>query len=80
MHWGFGSRGMFLTQLKLNRMEKERLLNFLIDDLKKLEKNIEVLVDMINTTHLHYSDTKKPLENIDNFISYWKQHSNKLNK
>ena len=52
-----------------------RLQNFLIDDLEKLEKNIDVLVDMINTTHLHYADTKKPLDDIDNFISYWKQHS-----
>jgi|TARA_R110000744_G_scaffold22539_1_gene57568 hypothetical protein len=52
-----------------------RLQKFLIDDLEKLEKNIDVLVDMINTTHLHYADTKKPLDNIDNFISYWKKHS-----
>lgn len=55
-----------------------RLQNFLTDDLKKLEKNIDVLVDMISTTHLHYSDTQKPLENIDNFISYWKRHSKQL--
>jgi len=61
-------------------MEKERLLNFLTDDLKKLEKDVNVLVDMINTTHLHYSDTQKSLENIDNFFFYWRQHINKLNK
>tara|TARA_B100002019_G_C20977631_1_gene454217 strand:- start:154 stop:339 length:186 start_codon:yes stop_codon:yes gene_type:complete len=54
---------------------KARLQNFLIDDLKKLEKNIDVLVDMINTTHLHCSDTKKHLDGIDSFISYWKQHA-----
>lgn len=30
---------------------------------------------MINTTHLHYLDTQKPLDNIDNFLSYWKQHA-----
>ena len=63
-----------------NPINKERLFNFLKDDLEKLEKNISVLVDMINTTHLHYSDTQKPLENIDNFLSYWKQHINDLNK
>ena len=48
--------------------------------MNKIQKNISVLVDMINTTHLHYSDTQKPLENIDNFLSYWKQHINDLNK
>jgi hypothetical protein len=52
-----------------------KLQNFLIDDLKKLENNIDVLVDMINTTHLHHADTKKTLDDIDNFISYWKQHA-----
>ena len=59
-------------------MEKERLHNFLTDDLEDLKKNISVLMDMINTTHLHYSNTQKPLENIDNFFSYWEQHINKL--
>ena len=59
-------------------MEKERLHNFLTDDLEDLKKNISVLMDMINTTHLHYSNTQKPLENIDNFFSYWGKHINKL--
>lgn len=59
-------------------MDKERMYNFLTDDLGHLKKNISVLIDMINTTHLHYSDTQKPLENIDNFFSYWEQHINKL--
>jgi hypothetical protein len=54
---------------------KKRLQNFLIDDLQELEKNIKILTDMINTTHLHYLDTQKPLDNIDNFLSYWKQHT-----
>ena len=61
-------------------MDKKRLFNFLKDDLGKLEKNVSVLVDMLNTTHIHYADTQKPLENIDNFFSYWKQHINDLNK
>lgn len=54
---------------------ENRLQQFLIEDLKELEKNMHVLSDMINTTHLHYSDVAKPLDNIDKFISYWKQHS-----
>ena len=69
------------TIWKLNNMEyitKNRMKEFLKDDLKKLEKNIDVLVDMINTTHLHYSDTKKPLEEIEKFFSYWDNHINKL--
>ena len=64
-------------------MEKERLFNFLKDDLEKLEKDVSVLIDMIHATQkftLDYSDTQKPLENIDNFFSYWKQHIDKLNK
>ena len=61
-------------------MDKERLFNFLKDDLEKLEKNVSVLVDMLNTTHIDYADTQKPLENINNFFSYWKQHINDLNK
>ena len=27
MHWGFGSRGMFLAQLKLNKMDVKDLIN-----------------------------------------------------
>jgi len=61
-----------------NLIAKERLHNFLTDDLEDLKKNISVLVDMINTTHLHYSDTQKPLENIDNFFYYWEHHIDKL--
>ena len=59
-------------------MDKERLFNFLKDDLEKLEKNIKILTDMINTTPLHYLDTQKPLDDIDNFLSYWKQHINEI--
>tara|TARA_R110002020_G_scaffold325866_1_gene541602 strand:+ start:1062 stop:1241 length:180 start_codon:yes stop_codon:yes gene_type:complete len=58
-------------------MERERLHNFLTDDLKNLKKNINVLIDMCSN-HLDYSDTQKPLENIDNFFFYWEQHINKL--
>jgi len=59
-------------------MKTETLKAFLKEDLEKLEKDVSVLVDMINTTHLHYSDTQQPLENIDTFFSYWKQHLKQL--
>ena len=39
-------------------MDKERLYNFLIEDLEKLEKDIK----------------ENNIEDIDNFFSYWKQH------
>ena len=67
-------------QVRFAEIEKERLFNFLKDDLEKLEKNVSVLVYMIDSAHIHYADTQKPLENINNFFSYWKQHINDLNK
>ena len=45
-------------------MDKERLFNFLKDDLKKLEQDIK----------------ENNKENIENFFFYWKQHINDLNK
>jgi len=45
-------------------MDKERLFNFLIEDLEKLEQDIK-------------ANNK---ENIEQFFSYWKQHINDLNK
>tara|TARA_R110000744_G_scaffold238505_1_gene355999 strand:- start:1156 stop:1302 length:147 start_codon:yes stop_codon:yes gene_type:complete len=43
-------------------MEKERLLNFLKEDLEKLKQDIKT----------------NNIENIDMFFSYWTQHFNKL--
>ena len=43
MYWGFGGRGMFLAQLKLNRMEKE------------IEKLIEFIT---NPKHLQDSESE----------------------
>tara|TARA_R100000655_G_scaffold97188_1_gene140013 strand:- start:977 stop:1159 length:183 start_codon:yes stop_codon:yes gene_type:complete len=60
-------------------MDKERMYDFLTDDLGKLKKNINVLIDMCSN-HLHYSDTQKPIDNIDYFFSYWEQHIDKLKK
>ena len=57
---------------------KDKLQALLIDDLNKLEKNINVLIDMINTTNINYTDTQKPINNIENFICYWKQHNKQL--
>ena len=65
-------------------MKTETLKEFLKDDLIKLEKNVDILVDMINTTQLHYSDTQKPnclqiqLEEIEMFLSYWRQHAKNI--
>jgi len=57
--------------------EQQRLINFLEEDIIKLQKNFNVLTDMLNK-NIHYSDTQKPLENIDCFFSYWTRHINKL--
>ena len=45
-------------------IEKERLFNFLKDDLGKLKQDIK----------------ENNKENIENFFSYWEQHINDLNK
>ena len=45
-------------------IEKERLFNFLKDDLEKLEQDIK----------------ENNKENIEQFFSYWDQHINDLNK
>mgnify|MGYP003151853628 CR=1 FL=1 len=61
-------------QLKKDtQMEKETLKEFLIDDLKKLEKNVNELIDNV------YASGKEnkfidDIENIDNFFSYWNHH------
>ena len=58
---------------KYTQMEKETLKEFLIDDLKKLEKNVNELIDNV------YASGKEnkfidDIENIDNFFSYWNHH------
>tara|TARA_Y100001968_G_C19264087_1_gene670753 strand:+ start:117 stop:332 length:216 start_codon:yes stop_codon:yes gene_type:complete len=58
-----------------------RLKNFLIDDLQKLERAYTE-IDEIITDRVHYikEDTKisEHLEVLENFISYWRVHSNNL--
>ena len=64
-------------------MDKERLHNFLTDDLKKLKINVDILIDLCNnylgnTLEKEFNDKENPIDNIDNFFSYWEQHINKL--
>ena len=58
-------------------MKKERLHNFLTDDLKKLEHHVNEIIDNIYARG-QKDNFKEDIENIDNFFSYWEQHINKL--
>ena len=57
-------------------MEKERLHNFLTDDLKKLEYHTNKIIKEI-----YESGGYPPLQDIEaveDFFFYWEQHINKL--
>ena len=57
-----------------------RLVGFLQDDLKEIDEYFENIKEMIDY-RLHYEDSKnieKHIERLEQFISYWQQHSNKL--
>jgi len=57
-----------------------RLLGFLQDDLKEIDESFEHIKEMVDCK-LHYEDSKnieKHIERLEEFISYWQQHSNKL--
>ena len=57
-----------------------RLVSFLQDDLKEIDESVEKIKDMIYY-RLHYEDSEsieKHIEKLEQFISYWQQHSNKL--
>ena len=57
-----------------------RLVGFLQDDLKEIDESFENIKEMIDY-RLHYEDSKnieKHIEKLEQFISYWQQHSNKL--
>ena len=60
-------------------MGKERLYNFLTDDLKKLEYHTNEIIENIYTRGQE-DNFKENIEVIENFFSYWKRHINKLNK
>ena len=55
-------------------MMKTRLQQFLIDDLKKVEQHIQELIENIYTRGQE-ENFKEDIEEIENFFSYWKQHS-----
>ena len=66
-------------------MEKERLHNFLKDDLGKLKENVDILIDLCNnhlghTMEKEFSDDlyNNPVDKIDEFFHYWEQHIDKL--
>jgi|TARA_R100000482_G_scaffold124933_2_gene80085 hypothetical protein len=68
-------------------MDKEKLLDFLMEDLKKLKINVEILIDYVNnylgnTLEKDYNDKEKenPIDEIDNFFWYWEQHIKQLKK
>ena len=54
-----------------------RMQEFLIDDLKKVEDNINKLISYAQ--YNNYKEYKKEIEEIEKFFSYWKQHS-QINK
>jgi len=57
-----------------------RLLGFLQDDLKEIDESFEHIKEMIDNK-VYYEDSKniyKHIERLEEFISYWQQHSNKL--
>ena len=59
-------------------MDRERLHNFLTDDLKKLEKHTEKVNTLCSQYINNSFDYHKDIEAIESFISYWKQHISKL--
>ena len=63
-------------------MEKERLLNFLKEDLEKLKKDTQEIIQYVYNSNndKEIGGYKENIENIDTFFSYWKQHINKLNE
>ena len=62
---------------------KNRLVNFLQEDLKEMDESFEHIKDIMENK-LHYSIIREDavlinhIEKIDNFISYWNQHSKSL--
>ncbi len=57
-----------------------RLIGFLQDDLQEIEKSFEHIKEMIDNK-VYYEDRRniyKHIETLEQFFSYWRQHSNKL--
>ena len=60
-------------------MDKERLFNFLIEDLEKVEHHIQELIENV-IARGQRENFKEDIDKIEMFFSYWKQHINDLNK
>ena len=57
-----------------------RLVGFLQDDLKEINNSFENIKELIENK-IYYSnrgDVENHIERIDQFISYWQQHSKSL--
>jgi hypothetical protein len=65
----------YIHDYQLNKYIKvdSTLYNFLIDDLKKLEDNVNELIENVYASgkEEQFADD---IENIDNFFSYWEHH------
>ena len=65
-------------------MEKEKLHNFLKDDLGKLKENVDILIDVCNNYLGHTMEKEfesllyNPVDRIDDFFHYWEQMLDKL--
>ena len=55
---------------KESKMRNERLKEYLIDDLKKLEQDFHYII----RNRLDVCDDKEEIEYIENFFSYWDTH------
>ena len=63
--------------------EQQRLINFLEEDIIKLQKDVDIIIDLCNnylgnTLEREFNGKEDPIENIDTFFSYWTRHINKL--
>ncbi|QDP61421.1 MAG: hypothetical protein GOVbin962_12 [Prokaryotic dsDNA virus sp.] len=70
---GFGGRGLFLAQLKLNKMITETLKQFLKDDLVKLDYHTNELIDNL-IVRGNDKEFKNDIEQIQQILNYWHQH------
>tara|TARA_R100000781_G_C3975483_1_gene91679 strand:- start:132 stop:338 length:207 start_codon:yes stop_codon:yes gene_type:complete len=68
-------------------MNKEKLLDFLMQDLEKLKENVEIIIDYCNNylgntieKDFNNKDKENPIDEIDNFFWYWDQHVKQLKK
>lgn len=56
---------------------KERLVNFLEEDIKKLEYHTQEIINNIYARG-QQDDFKKDIEQIESILIYWNNHINKL--